>query len=556
MSQALRRYRERRGGPRFPLLELFEAVGEDPTVTRDPEALARRTGLPPAALRGVLSYYADLREPPPPVQVCRGTSCTLNGGRELENALRAEGPCGTVHCLGYCDRSPAALRNGDELHVASGSSGASGASGASGVSARQPPPPSIRCLASEPIVTRRVGRGDFSDLARAREDGAYRALERALARRPVDGIEALEASGERGRGGAGFPTGTKWRRCAEAPGETRYVVANGDEGDPGSYVDRVLMEQDPHGVLEGLALCAYAVGAREGIVFVRSEYPWARRVLQRAIDDARAAGILGSSVLGSDFAFDVVLFRGLGSYVCGEETAMLNAIEGLRGEVRLRPPYPAVEGLFGCPTVVQNVETLANVPYVLEHGPEAYAALGTQRSSGTKALCLNRGFERPGIVEVEFGLPLREVVEEAGGGREGRAIEAVVLGGPMGSLLGPDEWDVPLCYGAMAERDVQLGHGGIVAIPEDARWPALVEHWLEFLDAESCGKCVPCSLGSRRALELVRSTGDADARPRLESVLELMQRTSLCAFGRLLPVPVRRLLDRYGDRVFDGEAKP
>jgi NADH-quinone oxidoreductase subunit F len=403
-------------------------------------------------------------------------------------------------------------------------------------------------------VTRRLLRGDFSRLETARADGAYEALSRALAGSPEDVLRAVERSGERGRGGAGFPTGTKWRTCAETPADARYVVANGDEGDPGSFVDRALMELDPHGVLEGLVLCGFAVGAREGIVFVRSEYPWAIARMEEAIREAREAGILGPSVLGSGFGFDACVFPGLGSYVCGEETAMLNAIEGTRGEVRLRPPYPAVEGLHGKPTVVNNVETLVNVPEIVRRGGEAYGALGTKDSSGTKALCLNHGFARPGIVEVEFGTPLATVIEEAGGGADGKRLEAILLGGPMGSLLGPETWDVPVCYGEMARRGIVLGHGGLVAIPEGTDWRKLLLHMLEFMRSESCGKCVPCRLGSKVAHELVRDGNDLGTGPRLRRVLEVMEEASLCAFGQLTPGPVRSILERFGDRIAEGGA--
>jgi NADH:ubiquinone oxidoreductase subunit F (NADH-binding) len=326
------------------------------------------------------------------------------------------------------------------------------------------------------------------------------------------------------------------------------VVANGDEGDPGSFVDRVLMERDPHSILEGMILCGWAVGAASGIVFIRSEYPAALARMRRAIGEARAAGLLGPSVLGSGFAFDVAVFPGMGSYVCGEETAMLNAIEGFRGEVRLRPPFPVDAGLWGRPTVVNNVETLVNVPWIVARGPEAYRALGTEASSGTKVLCLSRGFARPGLVEVEFGVSLRQVIEEAGGGgRDGAALESVLLGGPMGSLVSPADWDVPVCYTAMAERGLQLGHGGLVAIPRGTDPARLLVHLLEFMAEESCGKCVPCRVGSRRGLEMARGLLDgsgAGGPELLDRLLEVVSEASLCAFGRLTPGPVRALLRR------------
>jgi NADH:ubiquinone oxidoreductase subunit F (NADH-binding) len=405
----------------------------------------------------------------------------------------------------------------------------------------------MRCAAERPIVTRRVAKGDFADLEAARADGAYDALEQALAGAPDDVLRAIEDSGERGRGGAGFPTGRKWRAGAEAAGDLKYVIANGDEGDPGSFIDRVLMERDPHAVLEGLALCAWAVGAAEGIVYVRCEYPEALRRMQEAVAAAEQAGVLGQSVLGSRFCFRVTVFPGMGSYVCGEETAMLNAIEGFRGEVRLRPPYPTESGLHGRPTIVNNVETLVNVPWIVANGARAYSALGTQQSSGTKAMCLNHGFARPGIVEVEFGMTLRELIETHGGGSDNAPLEAVILGGPMGSVLPPDRWDVPICYEAMQQRSIRLGHGGLVALPEGTDFRRLLVHWLEFMQRESCGKCVPCRIGSQRALELARSPAD---RSGLQRLLEVMTEGSLCAFGQLMPGPMNELLEHFGDRIF------
>ncbi len=548
MSAPLTGWLRAHGSIRLPLLELRNrnaGAAPGPDAVRD---LSAALPMPEAALRGALSYYGDFRAAAGEVRVCRGTSCLLAGGGPLHEEAARGAPCRAVYCLGYCDRSPAALR----------------ADGAAVVHCRDvqrllrseappaPPAPSLRCTAPKPIVTRRIGAGGGADLAAARADGVYEALRQVLAGSPEAVIQAMEASGERGRGGAGFPAGRKWRSCAEAPGAERYAVANGDEGDPGSFIDRVLMEGDPHTVLEGLAICAFAVRAQQGIVFIRSEYPAAIARMERAVAEARDAGVLGRSVLGSDFSFDVTVFPGLGSYVCGEETALLNAIEGHRGEVRLRPPYPVQQGLWGCPTVVNNVETLVNVPWIMRHGAAAYRALGTAESSGTKAICLNHGFARPGIVEIEMGMTLRDLIErEAGGPREGETLEAVVLGGPMGSLLAPEEWDVPVCYAALSRRGIQLGHGGLVAVPRGADFRALLEHWLEFMQDESCGKCVPCRVGSRRALECARGDRGGDRRPEIERLLEVMADASLCAFGQQMPRPMRRMIERFGDRIFD-----
>jgi len=482
----------------------------------------------PVHARARDSFFADRHADLALPRVCRGISCLLIGGGAGE---RAGQPGRPIQCAGYCDRSPAVLR--PDGSVATRDS-----------SVPLAPLPEIRSLARHAIVTGRIARGDHRALARAREAGVWRALEDAVRGEPSSVLRALEASGERGRGGAGFPTGTKWRHAAQAPGREKYVIANGDEGDPGSFIDRVLLESDPHAVLEGLALCAFAVGARHGIVYVRSEYPRAAEQIESAIREARAAGLLGASVAGSDFAFDVRVAFGEGSYVCGEETALIAALEGRRGEVRVRPPHPTASGLFGLPTVVNNVETLVSVGWILSHGPAAYRALGTPASRGTKAICLNAGFARPGIVEVEFGASLRDLIENAAGGaRAGERLAAVALGGPMGSVLLPDDWDVPVCYEALSARGIELGHGGLVALPAGTDFRALARDWLAFMADESCGKCVPCRVGSRRAHELASAdTRAADAA--LLPLLDAVSAASLCAFGQSIPAPVRTILTR------------
>jgi NADH:ubiquinone oxidoreductase subunit F (NADH-binding)/NADH:ubiquinone oxidoreductase subunit E len=535
--------------PEFPLLTLRDRIrSEGPLDAAATRRLADALGSAAAEVRGTASYYADLHSRTDAPRVCRGTSCILSGSDEIYRRLSAIGPCERVYCVGYCDRSPAVLRP-DGTVV--GDSHLESAESIFAAPTSPPAVPSIRSLVAEPIVTARISRGDHSALDRARAAGVYEGLAAALRCAPAEIVGVMERSGERGRGGAAFPTGTKWRMCASTPADARFVIANGDEGDPGSFIDRALMEEDPHTILEGLAICAYAIGAKRGIVFIRSEYPRARERVETAIGDARRAGILGDHVLGSDLAFDVTVFPGLGSYVCGEETAMLNAIEGRRGEVRLRPPYPAVAGLHGRPTVIDNVETLVNVPWIMRRGAEAFTALGTRASSGTKAICLNRGFARPGIVEVEFGTSLREIVESAaGGGRDGRPLAAVLLGGPMGSVLPPAAWDVPVCYGAMAERRIQLGHGGLVAVPRDADFAALLRNWIAFMRDESCGKCVPCSIGSRRASDLAEDLHDADRRDQLLGLFDVIAAGSLCAFGQLIPGPVRELIEHFGDAIF------
>ncbi len=502
--------------------------------------------IPDTVKRGSGSYFSNYDAGDNEARVCIGTSCHLAGAQDTRPRLPAHLPQRNAYCLGYCYRSRAILTAGSPPVIQTFSD--------FGQCTDPDSDPAIRAHAAEAIVTRRIARGDFSGLTEARADGVYGALARVLGEAPDRVLSEMEASGERGRGGAGFPTGQKWRACATAKSGKKYVVANGDEGDPGSFIDRVLIERDPHTILEGLLICGYAIGAQHGLVYIRAEYPDAQQRMSRAIEEARAAGVVGQSVLGSGFSFDLQMVSGKGSYVCGEETALLNALEGLRGEVRVRPPYPTEEGLFGHPTLIQNVETLVNVPWIIGHGANAYAELGTRTSNGTKAICLNHGFARPGIVEVEFGTSLREVIEGiGGGGRDATNLEAVMLGGPMGSLLLPAEWDVPICFDAMAAQGIRLGHGGLVALPVGTDFHALLVHMLRFMVDESCGKCVPCRLGPTAALKLIESDGVTD-RLRVDRILELMEAGSLCAFGQLMPDPMQKMLRCFGDRIFEDEA--
>lgn len=554
MTSASRHYQERHGGAPAPLVALHRYLCEHGRIAHDAVGpLSEALGLPPAAVRGAASSYERLgtREV---IDVCHGTSCFLRGGRDAEHRLAAARvPTRSLYCLGYCDRSPTALRPDGSVIVRTNELPLPAITSEPASSLD---PPLLRSISRETIVLRNLLAGGCASLEEARSRGVWGALECALRIAPDDLIRRIVESGELGRGGAAYPTGRKWEICARSPGSPKYVIANGDEGDPGSYIDRLLMEGDPHSVLEGLAICARAVGANEGTVFIRSEYPVALARMEQAVDDARAAGVLGDSVLGSGWRFDVTVFPGFGSYVSGEETALLEALEGGRGEVRLRPPYPAEAGLHGKPTVIDNVETLVNVPWIITNGAAAYRRFGTPGCSGTKAICLDGGFERPGVVEVEFGVSLRDVLDGQGGhGAGGEKLAAVLLGGPMGSLLTRENWDVPICYIAMGERGIRLGHGGVIAVPEGTDCGDLLCHLLEFMQRESCGRCVPCRVGSKRALEMARRLvegrrektelrDDGSLVTILRELLEIVEDTSLCAFGQLAPGPLKTLLER------------
>jgi NADH:ubiquinone oxidoreductase subunit F (NADH-binding)/NADH:ubiquinone oxidoreductase subunit E len=531
-----------------PALDALHHYGQSrrADAINDPVALrevAADVHLPVSAVRGALSSYSEVGHDPRAIRYCVGTSCALCGGDAIAEAFRRAGPARPVYCLGYCDRAPAAmLPNGDVVAELAPERCAGACRGSEPVAS---PLMSIRSIAREAIVTRRL-------LSPAPGLPTYAGLKAALALTPEAVTETVIAANLRGRGGAAFPTGKKWLFAAKAKGSPKFIVANGDEGDPGSFIDRVLMESDPHAILEGMAIAGHAVGASRGILFIRDEYPLAIDRMNAAIALATTNKLLGPNALGPGRDFHVEVVRGLGSYVCGEETALLNAIEAGRGEVRPRPPFPVEEGLFGKPTVVVNVETLANVPWIIERGAEAFRKLGTPESPGTKAICLNKGFANPGIVEIEFGMTLRELIERGdcgGGGAKGTALEAVLLGGPMGSIVTPDLWETPVCFSAMAAKKINLGHAGLVAIPAPANWAAILRHLLDFMRDESCGKCVPCRLGTTRGHELVHAGLTADSAATLRRILDLMGEASLCAFGRETTGPVRTILDRFGPQV-------
>jgi formate dehydrogenase iron-sulfur subunit len=402
------------------------------------------------------------------------------------------------------------------------------------------------------LTFERVGIVDPLDPEDHLAHGGQAGLRAALAMAPADVVEAVVASGLRGRGGAGFPTGIKWRTVAGATADIKFIACNADEGDSGTFADRMLMEGDPFTLLEGMTIAAYATGASEGYVYIRSEYPDAVRVMRAAIDAARARGWLGPSVHGTDLAFDVFVRVGAGAYICGEETSMLESLEGKRGQVRAKPPLPALEGLFGKPTVVNNVLSFASVPWILAHGAEAYAGLGTGRSRGTSVFQLAGNVARGGIVETAFGVTLGDLVEDFGGGtRTGRPIRAVQVGGPLGAYLPVDKLGLPMDYEAFAAEGAMVGHGGIVVFDDSVDMAGMARFAMEFCAAESCGKCTPCRIGAVRGVETIDRIrdGNADDKRRnlvlLEDLCELMTDGSLCALGGLTPMPVRSAIRHF-----------
>ena len=396
----------------------------------------------------------------------------------------------------------------------------------------------------------RVGIVDPLSLADYESLGGMVGLRAAVAAEPRAVIAEVAASGLRGRGGAGFPTGVKWQTVLDASADQKYVCCNADEGDSGSYADRMLMEGDPFSIIEGMAIAGCAVGATRGLVYIRSEYPDAVATMREAVRIARECGVLGANILGSQREFDVAVRVGAGSYVCGEETAMLDSLEGLRGTVRVKPPLPARHGLFGQPTVVNNVLTLAAVPGILGQGAAAHQALGRDRSRGTQVFQLAGNVARGGIVETEFGISLAELVFGYGGGtRSGRPVRAVQVGGPLGAYLPADRLDVPLDYEAMAEAGAMLGHGGVVVFDDTVDMAAQARFAMEFCAKESCGRCTPCRIGSVRGAEVIDKITSGVDRDRnlalLDELCDVMASGSLCAMGGLTPNPVRSALRHF-----------
>ncbi len=452
------------------------------------DVVAARRGLPAARVEGVRSFYELLAHPDRP-HVCTGTACW--SARGAADPLPAG--AAPVRCLGRCYEAPAATVPG-------------------AIDAAEHPIP-VRTLVDAPVVFRHLD-GTPPDL-RARY--ALPDAEAILAR--------IEASGLRGRGGAAYPTGLKWRAAARQPGPEKYVVVNGDEGDPGSFVDRLLLERDPHAVLGGLNACAVAIGAVHGIVYVRGEYPLAALRVRTAIAEAVAAGVLTPGLT-------VTVRVGAGSYVVGEETALLRAIEGQRGEPTPKPPYPVERGLFGRPTVVQNVETMAVVPWVLATGAKPV----------TKAFSLSGAVATPCAVEAPFGIPLDMLLARGGGGpAPGRRWKMALVGGPMGTVVPLARFDVPLAYQTLPG----LGHGGIVVLDDTVSARALARHLYDFAAGESCGTCAPCRIGTA---QLARAPG----RDALERLLDTLEMGSLCGFGQGVPRPIRDLLAYYPEELFGG----
>ncbi|MFE4823353.1 NAD(P)H-dependent oxidoreductase subunit E [Streptomyces sp. NPDC056704] len=530
--------------------------------------LCRRLTVPPAEAYGVATFYAMFSVKPRPatvLHVCTDLACAAAGAAELCAGVEARlGPGSGVGvgverspCLGLCERAPAALavRAGDPVRtaVSAPTTVARAAEAASAPDSAPEEPPAAFAVpqAGDPslVLLSRVGVVDPASLDDYRAHGGYAALRRAFALGPAGVIREVTDAGLVGRGGAAFPTGRKWQATASQPDRPHYLVCNADESEPGTFKDRVVMEGDPYALVEAMTIAAYAVGAHKGYLYLRGEYPRALHRMEHALGQARARGLLGEDVLGQGYAFDIEIRRGAGAYICGEETALFNSIEGYRGEPRSKPPFPVEKGLFGKPTAENNVETLVNVLPILTRGAEAYAAIGTPGSTGPKLYCVSGSVDRPGIYELPFGATLGELLELAGV-RE--RLRAVLLGGAAGGFVRPDELDIPLTFEGTRAAGTTLGSGVVMAFDDRVPLPRLLLRIAEFFRDESCGQCVPCRVGTVRQEEALhriaerRGAAAADDLALLREVGRAMRDASICGLGQTAWNAVESAIDRLG----------
>jgi NADH-quinone oxidoreductase subunit F len=548
--------------------------------------IAERLTVPPAEAYGVATFYALLSTVPRPrrvLHVCDDIACRCKGAAELCAELERtvgpayhHGPEGDHHaipedgavwlrspCLGLCDQAPAALATiAGEAPVERlfGSVTASQAAQvlSGNLTPSEAPHPRLP-QAGDPSLRllRRVDSVDPESLDSYRANGGYLALRRAFELGPEGVIREVSDAKLMGRGGAAFPTGRKWDAVARQPVRPHYLICNADESEPGTFKDRVLMEGDPYSLVEAMTIAAYATGCEQGFIYLRGEYPLAHERLQRAIDTARARGLLGRDISGQPFHFDIEIRKGGGAYICGEETAIFNSIEGFRGEPRNKPPFPVQAGVFGKPTVINNVETLVNVLEILRIGGPAYAAIGTESSTGPRLFCLSGHVVRPGVYEVPFGATLRQLIDMAGGVPAGRSIQAILLGGAAGGFVRPDELDIPLTFEGARAAGTTLGSGVIMVFDDTVDMVDILLRIAAFFRDESCGQCVPCRVGTVRQEEALhrihagRSQGGVPGEVALlEEIGLAMKDASICGLGQTAYAAVESAVKRL--HLFNG----
>ncbi|MBL0072918.1 MAG: NAD(P)H-dependent oxidoreductase subunit E [Bacteroidetes bacterium] len=523
---------------------LFEEYGNASAATGTPdledlERLREEFLVGKSSVYGAVSFYDFLRpeNKGKKVYVCNGSACMTAGTQsKLRSKLQTtynENEIGEMCCLGRCHENNAFHINGKNY---SGND-------IDSLSA-------IRTNQQHTAEKYHVGSAGNPILTVAYPDvnTYYSILADAITRNPIDLLGELKKSGLRGRGGAGFSTAFKLEACRNAVDTSKFIVCNADEGDPGAFSDRYIMEERPHSLLMGMILAGYMTGATHGVVYIRGEYPESVDIISAAIEELKKHGFVGDNIQGSTFSFHFKVIKAQGAYICGEETALLSSIEGQRPEVRVRPPYPAQKGLFNKPTVVSNVETLANIPFILKNGGQAFAAIGTEKSSGTKLISLDGHFNRPGIYEVDMGTPLRHVVDVLAGGFK-TPVKAMHIGGPLGGLVPVSKIDsLTVDFDSFAREGFLLGHASVVCIPADYPLINYIEHLFRFTAHESCGKCFPCRIGSTRGYEMIEKARTTDykmERQLLDDLLETLEVGSLCALGGGVPLPVKNALKYF-----------
>jgi NADH-quinone oxidoreductase subunit F len=535
--------------------------------------IGKRLSVAPADVYSVATFYALFSTHPRPkriVHVCTDIACMACGSKEICATLEKKlGPAsaetGWKHspCLGVCERAPAAMAVEagdpphehllgpaiiDEIVLALND-------GPAALAAEAPPVMAVPQAGQEGLMLlKRVGQVDPESIDDYLAKGGYAGLKRAFEMGPGKVISEVKDSRLMGRGGAAFPAGIKWESTAKQPATPRYLVCNADESEPGTFKDRALLEGDPFALIESMTIAGYGIGAERGYIYLRGEYPRANRLLHNAIDKARERGFLGADILGKGWSFELEIRRGAGAYICGEETAIFNSIEGYRGEPRSKPPFPFEAGLFGKPTVVNNVETLCNVPLIMQMGGAQYAKIGTEGSTGPKLFCVSGNLVRPGVYEVPFGTTLGQVLELAGGVPKGRKLQAVLLGGAAGGFVRADELNIPLTFEGARANNTTLGSGVVLAFDDTVNLPAILLRIARFFRDESCGQCVPCRVGTVRQeealLRIANNRRNAAATGRdiglLRDVGLVMKDSSICGLGQAAWNAIESAIDRLG----------
>jgi NADH-quinone oxidoreductase subunit F len=536
--------------------------------------ICHRLDVAPADAYGVASFYRMLSLTPRPstlAHVCEDLACRMKGSEDLcREAEKHLGPAASPHqpgmapwqksaCLGQCDQAPAILvtRSGSDPEdlILGGADLPQLLATVSGRSLSPAPTAEkkIPQLGEEGLrLLRRVGRIDPTSLADYRAQGGYRALARALQVGGENVIREVAESKLLGRGGAAFPTARKWEAVAKAPNRPHYLVCNADESEPGTFKDRVLLEEDPFNLIEAMSIAAFATGCERGYIYLRGEYPLAKQRLENAIRQARATGLLGERILTADWSFELEIRRGAGAYICGEETALFNSIEGFRGEPRSKPPFPVTAGLFGKPTVINNVETFANIPDIVLEGGAAFAESGSKDSTGTRLFCLSGSVRKPGLYEVPLGTTLGALLEMAGGVPENRSLRGILLGGAAGAFVGPDDLRLPLSFEATRAAGATLGSGAVIVFDDSVDLPDVLLRIAAFFREESCGQCVPCRVGTVRqeeALQRILRRGDAATTREgllvLSEIAQAMRDASICGLGQTAGSAVQSALTRF-----------